>query len=116
MGDYSKRFLQKANEMGQDYKNFRLGRTSFILGLMGAALFVLFFILPEIFPYVPRYYLANFVIFSSAFFASISSIIVGVIYLFPGKRYEKKLSIVGIILSSIVILLGFSLLISSLIS
>lgn len=102
--------------MRRGYKNFRLGRTSFILGLMGVAIFVLFFILPEMFSNAPRYHLAVFVIFASAFFVSISSIIVGVIHLFPGKRHEENLSIVGIILSSIVILLGFFLLISSLIS
>ena len=92
------------------YKKIKLGKISFILGVMSIAIFGLYIILPELFPNTPSYYLANFVIFFSALFVGLASVAVGVVDLFYGKERKKTLATAGIVLGTIVIALGLIML------
>ena len=94
-------------------EKLKLGKISFLSGITAVTLFGLYFILPEMFPDASNYYLANFFIFSLALVTSIFSIALGVIDVLPGKEYEKRLSIVGIVLGCLIIIFGIFMLILS---
>lgn len=88
-------------------------KISFITGVMSVVLFILFFILPEIFPGTPKFYLSNFFMFSFTFLMAVFSIIIGVVNLIFEKRYKEKLLVSGIILSCLVIIFSLFILILS---
>ena len=88
-------------------------KIGFVTGVMSVVLFILFFILPEMFPDTPKFYLSTFFMFSFTFLMAVFAIIIGIVNLIFEKRYKKKLLISGIILGCLVIIFSLFILILS---